>query len=298
MGSERVSIAVLALAALLACERASPPDQTPPASSAGAARPERIGRMNLAARVAAWQREQPKATDISETFLAVPGATVHMHILGFGQTVPLHVHREAEEVTLLVNGEASILQIWGRNGERVEESGVYGPGTLIQSPPMCAHEWFNPSQDKMLGNLVFALPSFLGNLYLKPEDPRPLEGGEPFRYSVEDDLRAFAAGEETQRVVVLPIMRGAMSVLLLKESYVVEPNPAGPFIGYVLSGRARLQGSGELRPQHLLRFNPGRPVTLHARKQNPLALLLFDPHQAIADREAALGERSPTSEGG
>ena len=61
---------------------------------------------------------------------------------------------------------------------------------------------------------------------------------------------------------------------------VVEPNPAGPFLGYVLAGRARVEGYGQVAPQHLLRFNSGKPVTIRARKHNPLALLLFNPHAA------------------
>jgi len=248
--------------------------------------PDGVGAVDLAARLTAMEREKPMATDRSETFLAVPEATVHMHLMGYEQMTPLHVHRSEDEATIIVSGEAQVLQIFGRGGERATREGVYRPGELISSPAWCGHEWVNPHADRMQGNLVFAVPPFHGNLHLRPDDPRLLQGGEPFVYDPHAELAAFAASGEDFRVTRLPILGGAMSSLLLNGEYVVEPSPQGATVGYVAAGTVLLEGYGEMGPAHLLLFNASSPVVVRARGNAPAALYLFDPHGAHERRNA------------
>ena len=110
--------------------------------------------------------------------------------------VPLHIHRIAHEITIIVSGSAKTAHIFGRDGRFASSEENQSPGSLIYSPPMSGHEWFNLSNTSMLGNLVFGLPVFRGNLYVEPDDPRLLEGDEPFSFDAVEELAAFLKGEE------------------------------------------------------------------------------------------------------
>lgn len=230
---------------------------------------------DVPARFEALSREHSDAADTSETYFYSDTATVHMHVMGRGQTCPLHFHRVTHEATVIVAGRADVQQRWGANGTFAERQGTHAPGELIASPPFTGHQWVNPAEDRMLGNLVFASPRFDGNLYVKAEDKRMLQGSAPFTFEPATALAAFSTGTEPLREEKLPALQGRMSSVLLKDSYAVEATREAPAVVYVAGGEGSLEGKGThpVKPGQLWVLRVG--ARLHA--SSPLALYVFRP---------------------
>jgi hypothetical protein len=218
-------------------------------------------------------------SDRSVPFWGSPRATVHMHLIGRGQICPLHLHPGPDEVTVIVGGEADTTHVFGVDGKAVTRTGRRAPGTVVRSPPFCGHEWAPADPDVVQGNLVFASPSFSGNYFTKPDDPRLLEGAEPFIYQPDEDLAALAQAPEPRRVKEVPGMGGGMSVLLVKGASTIEASPAGPVVGYVLRGKGALD-DGDRVPLHERMFIVLRgkkaSVPVRAEPGSPLAILRYE----------------------
>jgi hypothetical protein len=244
---------------------------------AGAAEDEEppVEVFDVQTRFEGISRERSQAADISQTFFFSDSATVHMHVMGRGQTCPLHIHRRTHEATIIVAGQAEVLQRWGEQGAFSERQGSHAPGELIASPPLTGHAWFNRAEDRMLGNLVFATPPFDGNLYVEKDNPRMLTGTAPFTYSASEALKAFASTGENVREEPLPVLQGRMSSVLLKDTYALEGTRQAPIIVYVAEGSGTIEGrkSNPVQPGQLWVLRTS--VRLHAVK--PLAIYVFRP---------------------
>lgn len=234
--------------------------------------------LDVAARVAEITSTRPDSTDTSETYFSSAVGTVHLHVVGFEQTVPLHIHRKTHEATVIVTGEPEVTQIFGRDGHAARIEGVRGPGTLIYSPPYTGHKWVNRAMDAMQGNLVFAAPAFTGNFYVEENDPRMLEGGEPFIYDPDDALEKFLADVKTHGLEPLPVMDGQLSSLLVRDRAVFDPG-AGPVMAFVTRGEGTLHANGAypIRSGRLVSIPPHTPVEIEAGESSPLAILVFKP---------------------
>lgn len=230
--------------------------------------------MDLGARVeeiarAGWP-------DGSETYFASGGASVHMHLLGYGQMVPLHIHPAGEEATIIVTGAPEVVQVHGApSGVPIRDDAVRREGTLIYSPPSCGHKWVNHDREHMQGNLVFSVPQFPGNLYVEEDDPRLRGGGAPAVFTADALLDALPEGLAFD-IVTLPIMNGRMRALVLRNEAEVPAAP-GTRMLYVARGRAVLRAAGgaEIRARTLLELPPSLPVRIRALE--PTVAFLFDP---------------------
>jgi hypothetical protein len=260
-------LAVALLALLVGLRRAMTPEEEPD-----------VEVFDVKARFEAISRERSEVADFSQTYFVSDTATVHMHVMGRGQSCPLHIHRKTHEATVIVAGQAEVHQRWGEGGTFTERQGPHVPGELIASPPLTGHAWFNRDEERMLGNLVFATPPFDGNLYVTPENPRMLQGTAPFVFQPAEALQAFTAGTEPLREEPLPALQGRMTSLLLKGTHALEATRQAPVVLYVATGTGTLEArkSNPLQPGQLWVLR--RPVQLRA--QAPLAMYLFRPPPA------------------
>ncbi|MBZ4418938.1 cupin domain-containing protein [Myxococcus sp. RHSTA-1-4] len=230
---------------------------------------------DVPARFEALARENPDSADISQTYFTEDTASVHMHVMGRGQTCPLHIHRRTHEATIIVTGQAEVRQSWGDGDGLAHRMGVHGPGELIASPPFTGHAWFNRATDRMLGNLVFAWPPFDGNLYVEGEDARMTKGTAPF---VHVPAAALASFREDVREQKLPALDGRMSsVLLAKGTHALVATREAPVVVYVAEGEGAIEAPDErpVKPGQLWVLR--RDAKLRAAEGRPLALYVFRP---------------------
>lgn len=247
--------------------------QPAPAMAADA---EQIVSVDVGERLRTVVAENPDSLDVSDTYYVSEGATVHMHVMGRGQMCPLHIHRVSDEATVIVAGEADVTQIHGPGLGRTVGRQV--TGTVAASPTFCGHEFVNPSQDDVLGNLVFATPPFDTNLYIRADDPRQRKGGAPFRFDTESEWAKFAAGTNAHRLVRMPVMQGRMTLLLVRRAYTLSPPSKGPTILYVMRGAVDVKAgaaSRTLLTRHLAKVEGGAPIELQSREG--AALVVFEP---------------------
>lgn len=256
------------------------PDRGDGGAQAGASglspAPPGIVVYDLAEHLARIEQALAHQSDVSETFFESATATVHMHVIGFEQSAPLHIHRRSHEVTAIVSGSPEVLQIHGRNGKHHRREGTYRPGVLVYSPPFCGHKWVNPAKDRMQGNLVFASPRFDGNLYVEQDDARLIQGGEPVIYEPDAELSVFLAGSLPYESKRLPMMDGKMTGLLIREHMRLDA-VSGPSVIYVARGACTMEAGEEyaLHEQHLLVLPPHTAVVFRAGHGTPVSMIVF-----------------------
>lgn len=234
---------------------------------------------DLASLVAGFARDYPDKADVSHSLYLSASASVHVHVLGFEQTAPLHIHRATEEATVVLTGAPRVTLVFGRDGKRATLRQVARPGTLVFSPPFTAHEWVNPDPRRMQANLVFAAPPFDGNFYLKATDPRVLKGGEPLVHDPERALRSLLAAGDPFRIERLPMGGDRLVAVLVRTEATIPAHPVSPTLLYVSHGEgsAEAAGSHPIRPGTLVEVPPGQAVTLRAKPGAPLAVVAFRP---------------------
>jgi len=199
---------------------------------------------------------ETEITDLSRTYYASPELSVHMHVMGKTQRCPLHIHPHGDELTAIVGGVANVAHAYASQRDLAESVHTFVPGDVIYSPPSCAHEWVNPSDQNALGNLVFSWPGFGGNLYVHPDDPRMTAASAPTLSRVRDDLAAFAQSAEQVRTTVLGQTEKRVRLVFSKEQLTLPAAQATAV--WVRAGDAVLKG------------RLGRTYTLHS---NQLAVL-------------------------
>lgn len=271
------------LPALLALVGCASETELPPPTDPVAAAPAPVGialaATHLPTRAAEIAAQFPDATDRSETFYTTEIASAHMHLIGVDQMCPLHIHRSTHEATLIVTGSADVRHVYAVDGERVETHTEHGVGSLIASPPFSGHEWDNKTGAHQ-GNLVIAYPGFDGNLYVRPDDPRLMQGGPPFDYHPLQDAEDFEASGDAFDRLDLPVLEGTMSRIFVRDSYEIPASTSAHGLVYGVSGEGRLGIPGEERPLtagSLLVFQRPVPVTITATGEQRLALYLWEP---------------------
>jgi hypothetical protein len=236
----------------------------------------------------AQMAQNRRFSDQSTAYFGNEQTTVHMHVMGMEQTCPLHLHRDSHEVTAIVVGTARVTQIFGSDGGLEKVEGAYPPGSVVASPPFCGHEWYNPDTEHMLGNLVFSRPSFDGNFYLHPTDPRLLKGGAPFHAQAQAALERLAHSGQSSLLEPLPVMDGHMAILALQGESTLAAVKGSQVI-YTLAGEGVIQVGRRklpLRETYLAVSAAEHAVRLQADSGHPLALLIFDP---VGDDHPILG---------
>lgn len=254
--------------------QASPePSRTAPGSPPG------VQVVDLARAVADIARDHADKQDVSRTYYGSAAATVHMHVLGFGRKVGLHIHRGTEEATVIVTGTPHVSLAFAADGKRKTIERAAPPGFLIHSPPFTGHEWLNPDRRGMQANLVFASPPFDGNVYLEATDPRVLRGGEPLVFDPGASLRAFLASGKPFRIEPLPMQREKMVAVLVRDDAIIPAHPTSPTLIYVTNGEGDLLLDREypLRQQLLINVPPHTSFRVRAKQGAPLVLIAFRP---------------------
>ncbi|HEY3358957.1 MAG TPA: cupin domain-containing protein [Polyangia bacterium] len=238
-------------------------------------RPPAVEVRDLDAELATLAGRAATLADAAETYYVTPRASVHLHVMGFGQRCPLHLHPRTAEAAVIVRGAADGVQVSGEGGALRRRAGRYAEGALIASPPGCGHELVNAAPDALLASLVFAVPPFDGNHYVAADDPRMLAATAP---SVYDPRPALAELAASSRLVELPAAAGRLAGLLVRTE--AELPPERPLVAYVVEGEGALEAAGRhgLRPHHLVILRAGAPARVRATR--PLALLLFRPEPA------------------
>jgi hypothetical protein len=231
--------------------------------------------VDLPARAAAIEKTEAERADISETYFASSCCSVHMHLLGKQQRCPLHLHRRAHEVSVVVSGEPEVLQVYPLSGELQRRTAPAAPGTLVYSPPLCGHAWRNRDPGRMQANLVFSAPPFEGNFYVEVDDPRLLQGTESARYA-PTELLSRLRPDEAFRLEPLPIMAGRFAALLVRSEAELPP-AAVERVLYVALGHvsATSHRGAELGAQQLVFVPAQSPFKLRARE--PSVLFVFTP---------------------
>lgn len=259
---------------------AGPPGQAAPKSETtlpGSVPGVRI--VDLAKLVADIGRENPDKSDVSQSLYDSAAASVHLHVLGYEQTAPLHIHRVTEEATVIVTGAPRVSLAFGRDGKRKTLELAAGPGKLILSPPFTGHEWFNPDLRGMQANLIFAAPPFDGNFYLKAADRRVLKGAEPFIFDTDETLRVFLAAGQPFRIAQLPMRRGKLASVLVRTEATIPAHPTSATLLYVSRGEGALLLGAEhpIRQQLFIEIPPNTLIRTRAKPGAPLVMIAFRP---------------------
>lgn len=216
----------------------------------------------------------PHHAEIAERYHRTPTTTVHMHVMAPRQRCPLHIHERAEEVTVIVDGEAEVRHVSSGGGRSAPRR--YGPGTVIGSPPGCGHEWVNPSADTRLGNLVIQSPPFRGNFFVSDDDDRIRKDALPVIFDPSKALDELRASSQDTRSEALPTMNGRLSILLVRTSATIHKALDETVVAYVLSGEGHLVADRTyaVRQRQLAKIRGTDSVEVRARPIG-LALLLL-----------------------
>jgi Cupin len=241
--------------------------------------------IDLGADIAEIARTRSDVSDLARWYSIADGATVHMHLLGPRQIVPLHIHRKSHEATFIVSGAADVTHVFGAGGSERRLTQA-APGALIVSPPLCGHAWKNVEPEGGSGpgasprgvqaNLVFEVPPFDGNLYLDDSDLARADGSPPVVYDVPAELADFARSGEQVRSVPLPLPQGRLSGLFLRSETILPVDPDRTLVLYVAGGEGELRSGAthaHLAPMSLVLVTAHRSVTLRATA--PMAVLVF-----------------------
>jgi FkbM family methyltransferase len=287
-----LSIAVGNLSDLLeTCQRryaesrpkeSAPRSRAAPTPPAGPPSPEvrepAVRVVDLGAEVDALGQFRWESTDTSKTYYGTDFGSVHMHLIGRGQSCPLHVHRRTAEATAIITGTPAVTHVFGHNGGKKTIQAVYAPGTIIASPPFSGHRWVNDSRDALQANLVFASPPFDGNLYLEPDDSRLDKGSAPEIFRPENSTELLSAQAEPVHQRKFGFMQDKMSLVTVEGQGVLGPFP-GVAIFYVSRGRGTVTAdtTEAIERNYLFSVFQDTRVTVKADDDAPLTMLLFRP---------------------
>ena len=234
---------------------------------------------DVAARARKVSAASPEAESLADPYYFSPAGQVHLHVFGRGSTCHLHLHEHTEEATIPVWGSPRVTQRFGADGAIAAKVAQYPEGTLIVSHPDCAHEWVNLSKTEGHASLVFTLGApFPGNLFVRPDDPRILQGAPPSVLDANADLEAFARGPERVRETPVPVASATIAEVLVKDEYVVPAREETVTFVYTAGGKGHLAGPPRpiaLAPAILVVANTSPSLTLVADPGAPLAAFVF-----------------------
>jgi hypothetical protein len=234
--------------------------------------------IDLGAEIAEIARTRSDVSDLARWYGVTGAATVHMHLLGPHQIVPLHIHRKSNEATFIVSGSAEVTHVFGAGGSERKTTHAT-PGTLVASPPLCGHAWKNvDSGGGAQANLVFEVPPFDGNLYLDDSDLARANGPAPAVYDVPAELAEFARSSDRVRSVPLPLPEGRLAELFVRSEATLPVDPDRTLVLYVAGGEGEIESPpmrARVAPMSLVLVAGPRSVTLHPA--TPMAVLVFRP---------------------
>ncbi len=226
-----------------------------------------------ARRISAEAPENPSQTDF---YYKGEGGSAHLHIFGKSVVCQLHIHEYTHEATIPVMGSPIVKQRFAVRGDIESKRARYPEGTLIVSPPNCAHEWTNPSATEGHASLVFTLgASFPGNLFVAANDERILKARPPTIVDAREERARLIDGSDRQRRIDVPVEAGAVSALFLKDSMDITTDPDTVTFVYTVAGSGRLEASPgpiPLAPTILVVVRRGPPLRVDANPSDPLAL--------------------------
>jgi hypothetical protein len=233
---------------------------------------------DVGARAKQLAHESPRGESLTDWYYRGPHGSAHLHVIGKGLTCELHLHERTVEATVPVMGSALVTQRYAVQAVLEEATAHYAEGTLIVSPPYCAHSWTNPSATSAHGSLVVTLgDAFPGNTFVGPDDPRILRGAEPLVFDPLGELERFTESGELQRTRDFPVAKGSLSAVFLKDSLSLEPSVQGPTLVYTIAGEGRVDGHSDripLSPTVLVVLHLEHAVRIVASPQKPLAALI------------------------
>jgi hypothetical protein len=220
----------------------------------------------------------PQESSLTDVYYFAPGGSAHLHVFGKGFVCHLHLHEHTEEATITVWGSPRVTQLFGAGGTVETKAARYPEGTLIVSPPDCAHEWVNLSESEGHASLVFTLGApFPGNLFVHPDDARILGSSPPQVFDAKGDLERFAQGPDRVSETRAPITLGAAAEVLVKDEYVVAPKERTVTFVYAVAGNGRLQGLAGTPPA--IALSPEILVIAHS---SPALKVVADPAAPLA----------------
>jgi mannose-6-phosphate isomerase-like protein (cupin superfamily) len=234
--------------------------------------------IDLGAEIAEIERTRSDVSDLARWYTVTGSATVHMHLLGPHQIVPLHIHRKSNEATFIVSGSAKVTHVFGAGGSERKTTDAT-PGTLVVSPPLSGHAWKNVEPGGgAQANLVFEVPPFDGNLYLDDSDLARADGPAPIVYDVPAQLAEFVQSSDQVRTVPLPLPEGRLAELFVKSEATLPVDPDRTLVLYVAGGKGEVESRplrARVAARSLVLVSGPRSVTLHPA--TPMAVLVFHP---------------------
>ena len=237
--------------------------------------------VNIVERGHELVRDDPTNPSMNDTFYMTKAASIHLHVIGPNAACPLHVHRNNEEATLVVEGLAHVTTRFGRDGQSASLDEVYPAGTLIALPTLCAHRWHNVTPGAYHNNLVFSRPAFTFNEFVKPDDPTLLRASPPSIVDLPERLSEFLKTDKAAELGPLPALGGTLFTLFVRDAYVVAARGKEPVSFYVVQGEGEIDAStrGALGPDDLAMMTHGAGARLTAHPGKALVGLLFYPER-------------------
>lgn len=212
--------------------------------------------------VSARARAMNVDANVADVYFRTPKLSVHQHFMGRRQLCPLHIHPHGLELTLIVDGKASV-----RHGTKTARgAATLQEGEALSMPAGCAHEWTNADREQPLANLVFSSPAFEHNTYIPSFDDDRIGADAATFWSAKEEIAAFKEG--AARDVPLELFNGAMHLLLVRSDATIDAGPTTA--AYVLAGRGTIAGLA-VKAKHLAILRETKPLRVHADEQ--LALL-------------------------
>lgn len=258
-----------------------------PANETAAPPQKKVAVIDLEQHAKAVTRGNEELSDFSVSLFHSQRGTMHLHMLGPGQTIPLHIHRRSIEATVVVTGTPQVVQVVRKDGAPARRESVAQPGTLVSSPVRCAHEWRNDAQDLWQANLVFAVPAFDGNLFLQEDDERITSEG-PAIVIDPDELGAEAEPDAPLYVRPVATLPEQLSTAVIRDRMLLAVTEQNPALVYVARGKGVLHADGEraLRAQHLAVLSGAIDAELRAEPDQPLIAYVFRPQHGGAEGSA------------
>jgi len=224
----------------------------------------------LATRIRGFMRSRIGAADRSATLHSSAHADVRLEVLGPTQRAPLHLHRAAHRLHVVLEGDLGY-----RQGQAPGEAGAQPskapPGTLLYTPPYCGLSLENRSATDKVAMVVFTSPS------LRHDSRRYLRGDDP-ALNLCRGAEAGAALEPGPKGRI----RGRLSTRTLRQPEILRAG-AGPTYALVLQGAGQARAGAKAAPllRHTMLFiPPGQQAQVAPARGAVLALLVFTSNPA------------------
>lgn len=163
--------AVLGFAVVLGCSSPPPEPAPEPATAAPAGTPtaptrEPLLLVDVAAKAAEGSADF--VADWSFDLVDRPEWSLHTHVIPAGQLIPVHRHRDNDELVFVAGGTAEGLAWWAADGVQ-EDRSTHRMGSVFGATRGAAHGVRNRGPE-LLATVVLQQPRFGQNWYLERAD--------------------------------------------------------------------------------------------------------------------------------